>query len=154
MTHILRPATATDEPAVRTCAELAYARYVPLMGRKPAPMVADFAAQIAADVVRVAMDGDRLLGFIVFYEDAGAMLLENVAVHPDAAGRGIGKALIGLCEDTARHAGLPAVRLYTNIKMADNLGIYPRLGYVETDRRIEDGFHRVYFEKPLSLARD
>ena len=44
----VRQAVAADEPAVRACAEGAYARYVAAIGRKPAPMVADFAAQIAA----------------------------------------------------------------------------------------------------------
>ncbi len=37
----------------------------------------------------------------------------------------------------------------TNEKMSQNLSIYPHLGYVETGRRIEDGFNRVYFEKKL-----
>lgn len=33
--------------------------------------------------------------------------------------------------------------------MTDNLSIYPRLGYVEVERRLEDGFNRVFFEKRL-----
>ncbi|MEQ9160672.1 MAG: hypothetical protein RLO10_10775 [Roseovarius indicus] len=39
------------------------------------------------------------------------------------------------------------MQLYTNEKMVANLSIYPHLGYAETDRRTEDGFNRVYFEK-------
>lgn len=148
---MIRPAVASDEPEIRQCAEQAYARYVPLIGRKPAPMVADFAAQIAEATVHVAStEQEGLLGFIVFYATDGHMLLENVAVRPGAAGRGIGKALIGFCEDAARLGGLNVVRLYTNEKMADNLVIYPRLGYAEIERRREDGFNRVYFEKTLS----
>jgi GNAT superfamily N-acetyltransferase len=65
-------------------------------------------------------------------------------------GQGIGKALIQFCEAQARRLGLVSVRLYTNAKMTDNLSIYPRLGYIEVERRSEDGFDRVYFEKHLS----
>lgn len=101
-------AVASDEPRVRHCAELAYARYVPLIGRKPAPMVADFIAQIAAGEVFVATDGqDALEGFIVFRVEGDHILLENVAVLPSAAGRGVGKDLIDFCEAAARERGLP-----------------------------------------------
>ncbi|MDZ3992084.1 GNAT family N-acetyltransferase [Pseudomonas sp. Teo4] len=147
---MIRLAKACDEPSIRTCAEQAYAHYVPLIGRKPAPMVADYVAQIAAGFVHVATDDQGgFQGFIVFYPEAGYMLLENVAVLPSAAGRGVGKALIGFCEHTARQLGLPAVHLYTNEKMTDNLSIYPKLGYVQVAQRTEDGFSRVYFEKSL-----
>lgn len=102
----------------------------PRSGRapKPAPMVADFVAQIAAGQVYVATDDPgALLGFIVFYPEDGHIMLENVAVLPRAAGRGVGKALIGFCEEAARQGGMN-VRLYTNEKMTENLSIYPRLG--------------------------
>lgn len=144
----IRPAGPGDAAAVRDCADRAYARYVPLIGRRPAPMEADFAAQIVAGEVHVAEDG-AVLGYIVFRPEGRHMLLESVAVRPEAAGRGIGKALIGFCEAVARRGGLASVRLYTNAKMAENLSIYPRLGYAETGRRVEDGFARMYFEKAL-----
>ncbi|MGA0539018.1 GNAT family N-acetyltransferase [Neotabrizicola sp. VNH66] len=147
---MIRQAGPEDEAAIRNCADLAYARYVPLIGRKPAPMLADYAAQIAAGVVHLAEDAaGAFQGFIVFYPEDGAMLLENVAVLPKAAGQGVGRALMAFCEDCARQQGLPAIRLYTNAKMTENLSIYPRLGYVQTGRRQEDGFDRVFFEKPL-----
>ena len=85
----------------------------------------------------------------MFYPEDGHMLLENVAVLPRAAGRGIGKALIGFCENAARQHGLSAVHLYTNEKMTDNLSIYRKLGYAEVARRTENGFNRVDFEKTI-----
>ncbi|MDB5551488.1 MAG: acetyltransferase [Rhizobium sp.] len=146
--EMIRKAKTTDEAAVRDCAEGAYTRYVALIGRKPAPMIADFAAQIASDQVYVAVDGnDELQGFIVFFPDDGHMFLENVAVRPEVAGRGVGKSLIQFCEAEAERLGLGGVHLYTNEKMAENLSIYPRLGYQEVGRRSEHGFNRVFFEK-------
>lgn len=147
---MIRHAVTADETAIRACAERAYTRYVAAIGRKPAPMVADFAAQIAEGQAYVAMgDAGEFQGFIVFFPKGDAMFLENVAVEPAAAGKGIGKSLIAFCEAEARRLGLAAVTLYTNEKMVENLSIYPKLGYVETGRRSEDGFNRVFFEKRL-----
>lgn len=145
---MIRLATPADEPAIRAIARAAYSPYIAAIGREPAPMIADFRAQIAARQVWVA-DG----GFIVFFEKDGAMFLENIAVHPDAAGQGIGKTLIAFCEDAARAAGLVAVILYTNAKMTANLSLYAYLGYAQTARRMEDGFDRIYFEKRLTPDR-
>jgi len=148
---MIRIATMGDEPNIRACAVQAYDRYVPLIGRKPAPMVADFAAQIErGDVYVASSDQGNFQGFIVFYEEGDHLFLENVAVFPSAAGQGVGKTLINFCEQSARDRSLNSVHLYTNEKMTENLSIYPRLGYAEVDRRTEDGFNRVYFEKSLS----
>lgn len=150
-TDMIRLAEADDEPEIRDCAEQAYARYVPMIGRKPAPMVADFVTQIAAGMVYVATDDQAIFqGFIVFYAEEEHILLENVAVLPSAAGHGVGRALISFCEDAARQRGINGVHLYTNEKMTDNLSIYPKLGYVKVGQRTKDGFKRVYFEKTLT----
>jgi ribosomal protein S18 acetylase RimI-like enzyme len=150
----VRAAVAADAPALRALAERAYAPYVPLIGRRPAPMDADIAAQIAAGEVHVATDATGAIrGFVVFRPEGGHMLLENVAVLPEEAGRGTGRALIRFCEETAHGRGLAAVRLYTNARMTANLALYPRLGYAETGRRTEDGFDRVFFEKLLAGKR-
>jgi len=127
---------------------LAYARYVTAIGREPAPMVADYAVHVAAGHAHLAVDEhDGLLGVVVFFPKDGWMHLDAVAVLPTASGRGIGKALIRLCEDEARRLSLTGINLYTNEKMTENLMIYPHLGYVEVARRTDEGFSRVFFEK-------
>jgi hypothetical protein len=50
-------------------------------------------------------------------------------------------------EEEARRLGLPALRLYTNAAMTENLRFYPLLGFRRTGARHENGFDRVYFEK-------
>lgn len=150
-TALIRQAVAEDEVAVRECAERAYGQYTDLLGQKPAPMTADFGKQISAGQVHVALDREGIfLGFIVFYPDALGMHIESVAVLPSAAGRGVGRALVRFCEQQAGRQAIAAVHLYTNEKMTRNLKLYSRLGYVEMARRIEDGFHRVFFRKELS----
>jgi ribosomal protein S18 acetylase RimI-like enzyme len=149
-TPLIRQAVAEDEAAVRDCAEQAYVRYTCLIGRKPAPMTADFGKQILAGSVHVAFDRQGVfLGFIVFYPDELGMHIESVAVLPSASGRGVGRALVCFCEHRARRQDVEVVHLYTNEKMAENLKIYPRLGFTEIEHRIEDGFHRVFFEKKI-----
>lgn len=149
---MIRQAQTQDAAAIRDCAVHAYSPYIPRIGRAPAPMHADFEAQIAAGAVYIATDDSGAFqGFIVFFAVGQHVLLENIAILPSVAGRGIGAALIRFCEDEARRRGYDAVHLYTNEKMTENLALYPRLGYAEVARRTEDGFHRVYFEKRLSV---
>ena len=147
---MIRLARPEDAVFLQACAEAAYARYVPQIGRRPAPMDADFPAQIAAGQVSVAEDVQgQLQGYIVCVPMGDHMLLESGAVHPRAAGQGLGRRLITHCEALARAQGLAEVRLYTNAKMTGNLRLYPHLGYLETGRRRENGFDRVYFAKVL-----
>ncbi len=145
----IRPAHDDDLATISGCAHAAYRIYVERIGRPPAPMCADFALQIRRGIVHVALAGDAFAGYVVFYPQGDDLMLESVAVLPEFSGRGIGRALIEHAEAAARLLGLDAVRLYTNEAMTENLALYPRLGYQETGRRIEDGFRRVYFRKTI-----
>ena len=152
----IRKAGPADLGAIRRVAHAAYALYVPRIGREPAPMVADFAASVAAGTVWVAAAPEpdfAVMGFVVAYpeiESGGKHWhLENVAVDPAAQGHGLGGALIAHAEDLARADGARAVELYTNLKMTENQSLYPRLGYVEKGRGVEDGFDRVFYRKEL-----
>jgi len=150
LTVTIRPAAPVDEPTIRKVVEAAYAPYVEAIGKRPAPMDAPFAILIGAGQIHVAIDENgAILGCIVFFMDGAHMLLDSVTTRPDMTGRGIGRALISFCEECARAKGAQAVKLYTNVKMTENLTRYPRLGYKETGRRQDRGFDRVYFEKRL-----
>ncbi len=145
----IRLATPADLVRISTCAHDAYAPYVERIGRKPAPMVADFRRQIDEEKIFVAADPSDVQGFAVFYPAGRFMHLENVAVDPRYKGQGIGRALIDFVESAARDQRLAGVELYTNAHMTENLEMYPKLGYVEVDRRTEAGFSRVFFRKSL-----
>jgi len=148
--HRARP---EDAPFVREIAREAYKPYVKRIGREPAPMVADFAALINAAEVWVAVDFAEILGYIVMRPRGDTLHIENVAVSPPRHGEGVGKALLDFAEAEAARVGIARMDLYTNARMRENLSLYPRLGWVETDRRTEDGFERVYYEKPVSPRR-
>lgn len=145
---IIRPAQQLDLASIQNCAQQAFEPFVKAIGQAPAPMVADFSGQISAGVLYVALDAaNQLAGYIVFFRTGDYMSLESVAVAQSAQGQGLGKRLVGFCENAARDSGCKGVCLYTNEKMTANLSIYPHLGYQETDRRHDEGFSRVFFEK-------
>jgi ribosomal protein S18 acetylase RimI-like enzyme len=147
---IVRPADAADAAGVAAVAQAAYARYLPRIGRAPAPMSADYAAAAQAGQCWVAAEAGRILGLLVLVPRPGHLLLENIAVHPDAQGRGIGSELLAVAEWHARSLGVPEIRLYTNEAMTENLAYYRRHGYAESHRGEQDGFRRVFFRKRLT----
>ena len=112
----------------------------------------EIAVAIAGDVVWVAEVGGRVAGFAVLVDEPEATLLENLAVHPDSQGSGIGRRLMAIAEDHARTTGRDTIRLYTHSTMLENRRFYSRLGYVETEQRREDEFDRVFFEKRVDQA--
>jgi ribosomal protein S18 acetylase RimI-like enzyme len=143
----IRKARPLDGAACSAIARAAYAQYVPLIGREPPPMQQDFGADIALGDVWV--NGTPVVAYVVVRDKGERWLLENVAVSPDARGRGLGRALIAHVETMARAAGARSVDLYTHARMTANRRLYPALGYVETDRRVEEGLDRVFFRKVL-----
>lgn len=145
----IRIARDTDLEAIQLCARKAYAPYIMRMDREPAPMHADFTGQIAKGQVDIATCDSQFAGYVVFYANGDHIHLENVAVLPEYRGCGIGKQLIEHVERTARKAGYRTVELYTNEAMTENLVMYPRIGYIEVDRRREAGFNRVFFRKQV-----
>ncbi len=141
----IRPAVPADLPAVADLVERAFALYVPRIGRRPAPMDDDYGAHIARG--DVFLSGAPLEGLVVCVTEPGGLHVLCLAVDPACQGAGLGRALMAHAEAVARERGHPEVRLYTNAAMAESLAFYPRLGYREVDRRVEDGYSRVYFVK-------
>lgn len=137
-----------DLAAIQAIARAAFEPFVAAIGRAPAPMVADFAAQIAAGQVRVLVSGG-VVGYIVCYAKGSDWHIENLAILPTTQGSGFGTLLLADAEDRGRAAGASRADLYTNAAMTGALAFYPRHGYRLVDRRMEDGFDRVYFAKPL-----
>ena len=144
---MIRAGRREDADWARALVRRAYALYVPRMGQEPAPMLADYAALIDAGELQVLEEAGSPVALIVLRRDEDAIFVENIAVDPQIQRKGHGRTLLAFAEDEARRLGLTAIRLYTNAAMTENLAYYPRLGFRETDRREEDGYNRVFFEK-------
>ncbi len=146
---VIRPAFPADAARVAAVAEAAYRPYLQRMSRKPAPMEEDYGARIAKGLTWVLEEDGEILGILVLEAHADHLLLDNIAVDPARHGQGIGRRLLTFTEDEARRRGYGAVELYTNEVMVENIAMYERLGYVETGRKQDRGYDRVFFRKAL-----
>jgi ribosomal protein S18 acetylase RimI-like enzyme len=144
----VRPATARDVAAVRQLVEAAYLHYVDRIGVRPAPMDSDHAAQVAAG--RVFVTGDPPTGAIALVPRPDHLFVESVAVHPGSQGTGLGRRLMAFAETRARALGLPEIRLYTHAMMWENQRFYPALGYEVVERRLDQGYDRIFYRKPVN----
>ncbi|MCC7045836.1 MAG: GNAT family N-acetyltransferase [Alphaproteobacteria bacterium] len=146
----IRPARPADVPRIRAIVDAAYEKYVPRIGKKPGPMLDDYGKLVAGRVVWVLEDEGAVAGLVVLLPEPDHVLLDNVAVDPAKAGRGIGRALIAFAEAETRRRGFGDIRLYTHEKMTENIAMYPRLGYEETHRGEQAGYSRVFMRKKLA----
>ena len=140
----IRLATLADLPAVQQIVETSYADYIPLIGRRPAPMDADYAAAIEAGQLYVL--GHPTMGCLVMFPDGDAIEIDMIAVAPEAQGQGIGRRLLDFAAEHARSTGQAKLTLYTNAKMARNVVIYEKYGFTITHRATVDGFDRIFME--------
>lgn len=145
----IRQAREADHQAVVDCVRAAYARYLERMGREPAPLSADYAALITQGVVSVLEQGAEICGILVMMPRQQSMFVENIAIDPRFQGRGLGRQLMAFVEQRAQEAQLSEIRLYTNELMTENLHFYSKLGFAEEDRRVQDGYRRVFLRKKL-----
>lgn len=146
----IRRALPADATGVAECVHAAYAPWVPRIGRQPWPMLQDYRVVIETQDAFVAECDGRLSGVLVVSETDDGFLIDNVAVLPTLQGHGIGRALLVHAEEQARAKGYDSIYLYTNEAMAENIALYARVGYVEYERRQEQGFRRVFMRKPLA----
>lgn len=147
---IIRKAEDRDCSAVASIAQAAYSIYLHRMRDKPFPMLDDYSEHIRRKRLYVLEDEGTVLGYVVLIaEDAGALLLDNIAVHPEKQGAGYGNSLARFAEEQGRRQGCKRIYLYTNEVMTENLAWYERLGYSVTHRAVENGYRRIYMAKDL-----
>ena len=75
--------------------------------------------------------------------------IDNIAVRPSAQGKGVGRLLLELAEAEARRQGYASIYVATHELMTENRALYARIGYVEYDHRVVDGYPRVLMRKAL-----
>ena len=146
----IRKAAASDTAAIRELTRAAYLKWVPITGREPAPMTADYDAAVRNHRFDLLLVAGTLAALIELVDEGDQLLVENLAVAPAWQGHGFGSRLMALAEDVARDLGRPRLRLFTNKLWSANIRLYQRLGYrIDGETPIDCGMFRVDMSKDL-----
>jgi GNAT superfamily N-acetyltransferase len=149
MEPTIRLADVTDTAAIRACVHDAFGPYVSRIGTPPRPMLLDFESHVREGQVWVAVVDREIAGVLVQYDTPDGFYIDTVASHSRFRGTGVGKALLMFAEHEAVRRGFDSVYLCTNAKMFENQVLYPKVGYVEYERKHAEGHERIYYRKVL-----
>jgi hypothetical protein len=83
----LRRAVSADAAAVRTLTRTAYAKWVPLIGREPLPMTADYDRAVAEHIIDLWEKDGQLLALIESIPEANHLLIEKYRGTPRPTGK-------------------------------------------------------------------
>lgn len=148
----MRQGVAGDAAAIRALTRAAYAKWVPVIGREPLPMAADYEAAVAKHRFDLLYVDGELAALIETIAKEDHLQVENVAVDPAFQKRGLGRKLMAHAETVAAQGGYDMLRLYTNKSFAENVALYQRLGYVvDREEEFRGGF-TVYMSKRINSA--
>ena len=94
----------------------------------------------------VALEDGRLLGYVgmMCVLDEGQII--NVATHPDARRRGVGRSLMIAIEQSAKERGIVFLSLEVRESNAAARSLYSSLGWVEC------GIRKNFYSKPTENA--
>ena len=94
----------------------------------------------------VAIEDGKLLGYvgIICVLDEGQII--NVATHPDARRRGVGRALMSAIEQLAKDRGIVFLSLEVRESNSAARSLYSSLGWVEC------GIRKNFYSKPTENA--
>lgn len=143
-------ATPADALTIRDLVRTAYARWVPIIGREPRPMLVDYALAVVSHRIDLLHDGVDLIGLIETDLREDHLWIENVAVDPARQGQGHGRRLLDHAETLANRAGRREMRLLTNAAFASNVALYQGIGFAETLREPFMGGTTLYMSKRLA----
>jgi ribosomal protein S18 acetylase RimI-like enzyme len=125
----VRRAGEQDAPAVSSLTRAAYAKWVPLIGREPLPMKADYGLAVREHLVDLLDVDGTLAALIEMIPEPEWLLIKNLAVAPAFQRRGYARILLGRAQEVASTLRLRGVRLYTNKLFESNLDFYRRYGF-------------------------
>ena len=145
----IRAAVPANAAMIRALVRAAYARWVPILGREPLPMNADYQRAVQEHQIDVLYVDGRMMGLIemIIYPDH--LWIENVAITPESQGKGFGRQLLDHAERRAARAGCPEIRLLTNAAFEANVALYRAIGYDIDRQEAFMGGTTVYMRKRI-----
>jgi GNAT superfamily N-acetyltransferase len=125
----IRRAGPADAAAIAALTRAAYEKWIPVIGRVPKPMTADYDVAVREHLIDLLFEGDELVALVECIREPDHLLIENLAVSPSHQGKGYGRKMLALAEALARDLGFTELRLYTNKLFAENVAFYAKHGY-------------------------
>jgi N-acetylglutamate synthase-like GNAT family acetyltransferase len=104
---------------------------------------ASLARKARDEIAFAAIEDGRLVGCIFMKPEPRCLYLGKLAIAPTHQGKGIGRRLLEIAENTARENGLPTLRLETRIELAGNHATFAKWGFTKTAENSHPGFTRV-----------
>ena len=145
-----------DSPArlpesIRELVRSAYAKWVPVIGREPLPMRADYDRAVREHQFDLLIREGELVGLVETLLHSDHLWIENLAVKPLHQGRGLGRRLLAHVERRAVEHGCAEARLLTNVAFATNVALYKKVGYAV--HKEEEFMGGITVQMRKSLAR-
>ena len=132
----IREGRAGDAEAIRALTHIAYAKWVPVLGRAPVPMEADYEKALQHHHFELLYVDSQFAALIETIAEPGFLMIENLAVLPALQGRGLGRRLMARAEQRAAKLGTQEIKLYTEKLMDENVNLYTWLGF-EVEREVD-----------------
>ena len=97
---------------------------------------------VSFPLVALRRPGDEVVGYIVYWQIRDDVQINNVAVHPDCRGLGIGEAMMRYAIARTREAGASFMTLEVRQSNAPAQTLYKKLGFEIM------GVRKAYYTKP------
>ena len=132
--HAVRPARARDLPLLAAIEDSGLAMFEAVLGDLSGDALASPAVSghvRAAEPGFILVAGDPVVGFAHVVDLESHAHLDQISVHPDHAGRGVGTALLEGAAQRATLKGHGSLTLTTYADIAWNAPFYARHGFAE-----------------------
>jgi len=147
-------ARAAEHDAIYQLMESAFTTYVQKLRNSatagPYPWLKE---AIANETVFVGIQKNEIVAAVTTTRKDDLLSINQIAVHPERQGKGIGKWMLKEIETLARNEGATRLTLHTGEIMLDLLRLYKHFGFRETHKALpdhgEDAHLRVHMEKLL-----
>jgi ribosomal protein S18 acetylase RimI-like enzyme len=146
----IKRAEAQDSDAVRLIVREAYAQWIPVIGREPMPMKADYEQAVRDHEIDLLYADGKPVALIEMIVSPDYLFIENIAVLPEYQGQGLGRHLLNHAEEKVRKAKVRELRLLTNQAFAANIRLYKSVGFqIDRTEPFAGGGTTVYMSKTI-----
>ena len=125
----IRKAGPQDAELVRRLVRKAYAQWIPIIGREPMPMKADYEWAVRDHDIDLLYADGNLAALIEVLAKPDHLFIENIAVIPSLQRQGMGRRLLSHVAEKARKEKIAELRLLTNQAFESNIRLYKSVGF-------------------------